>query len=287
MNQEGYTTSYQYDAIGNLLETTNPDGTTQQYVFNALGEVTSSTEPTATRSLTPTTRTASSRPRTCPTARRTPTPMTPRQHAHGRRPRRGLVVHLQQPGPADDYRRALRHAHGAYGIDGNVTQIVDQTGFTTNYLYDAVGRLSELTDASGNLIESYTYDPAGNIVSEAKGNGTSTTYQYNADGDVTQITNLAPGGVDQLSDDLCLQRGRRGHLDDHRRCDDDLRVRCRRRTDFGVLARRHDPLRLRPDGNRTSMTDNGVVTNYAQRRQRVHEHQVRLTRTISTTPTAT
>ena len=45
MNQEGYTTSYQYDANGNLLETTNPDGTTQQYVYNALGEVTSSTDP--------------------------------------------------------------------------------------------------------------------------------------------------------------------------------------------------------------------------------------------------
>ena len=34
-----------------------------------------------------------------------------------------------------------------YGIDGNITQIVDQTGFTVNYDYDAVGRLSELTDA--------------------------------------------------------------------------------------------------------------------------------------------
>ena len=30
--------------------------------------------------------------------------------------------------------------------------MVDQTGFTINYSYDAAGRLAELTDGSGNLI---------------------------------------------------------------------------------------------------------------------------------------
>ena len=42
-----------------------------------------------------------------------------------------------------------------YVVDGNIAQIVDQTGFTTNYLYDSVGRLSELTDANDDLIEMY------------------------------------------------------------------------------------------------------------------------------------
>ena len=45
-----------------------------------------------------------------------------------------------------------------YGIDGNITQMVNQPSFTTNYLYDAVGRLAKLTDAGGNLIELYSYD---------------------------------------------------------------------------------------------------------------------------------
>ena len=54
--------------------------------------------------------------------------------------------------------------------------------------------MSELTDANGNLIESYSYDSAGKLASENKGNGTSTTYPYNADGDVTQITNLHRAG---------------------------------------------------------------------------------------------
>ena len=71
---------------------------------------------------------------------------------------------------------------------------MDQTGFIANYDYDAVGRLSGLTDANNNLIESYYYDPAGNLASETKGNGTSTNYAYDADGDITQITNLAPDG---------------------------------------------------------------------------------------------
>ena len=45
----------------------------------------------------------------------------------------------------------------------------------------------------GDLIESYSYDPAGNVISETKGNGTSTTYAYNADGAITGITNLHGG----------------------------------------------------------------------------------------------
>jgi uncharacterized protein RhaS with RHS repeats len=52
--------------------------------------------------------------------------------------------------------------------------MTDQTGFTVAYQYDALGRLSRLTDGGSNLIVSYTYDAAGRLAREQFGNGTST-----------------------------------------------------------------------------------------------------------------
>ena len=80
----------------------------------------------------------------------------------------------------------------AYNTIGQRTQSVDQTGFTVNYTYDALGRLQELTDGNGNLIVQYTYDAAGNLIQQDNGNGTFTVYTYDGDGDVLSITNYAP-----------------------------------------------------------------------------------------------
>ncbi len=80
----------------------------------------------------------------------------------------------------------------SYNTVGQRTQSVDQTGYTINYSYDTLCRLSELTDGSGNLIVKYTYDAAGNLIQTDNGNGTFTVYTYDADGDVLSITNYAP-----------------------------------------------------------------------------------------------
>ena len=160
VNQEGYATSYQYDPNGNLTETVNPDGTTQQYVYNSLGEVTSSTDPDG-QTITYAYNTNGQL-----TAENLPggTSDTYTYDSHGNM--------LTADGPGGDWSftynsqnlpTTIVEPYGTltvqYGIDGNITQIVDQTGFTVNYEYDAVGRLSELTDGSGNLIESYTLRP--------------------------------------------------------------------------------------------------------------------------------
>ena len=168
-----------------------------------------------------------------------------------------------------------------YGIDGNITQIVDQTGFTVNYVYDAVGRLSELTDASGNLIESYTYDPAGNVISETKGNGTSTTYQYNADGDITQITNLAPGG--SINSQMTYAYNAVGEVTSM--TTGGVTTTYGYDAD-GELTSASSPgdtilYAYDPDGNRTSVTDNGVVTNYVS--NDVNEYTSTTTNGVTTT----
>ncbi len=263
VNQNGYSTSYAYDRFGNLLEQTNPDGTTQHYVYNALGEVTSSTDQDGQT-------------------------ITYAYNANGQLSNenlpggtsytytydsRGNMLTADSPGGdwsftfnSGNLPTSIVEPFGTltveYDIDGNVTHIVDQTGFTESYIYDAVGRLSEVTDGSGNLIESYSYDPAGNLSSETKGNGTSTTYEYDADGDVTEITNLAPGKTtnsqmsytyDAVGDVTSMTTGAVTTAYSYD-ADGEL---VSASTPGDKLLYAYDP-----DGNRTSVTDNGVVTNY-------------------------
>jgi RHS repeat-associated protein len=282
VNQEGYITNYQYDASGNLLETTNPDGTSQQYVYNSLGEVTSSTDPDG-QTITYVYNTSGQL-----TAEGLPdgTSDTYTYDPNGNM--------LTADSPAGDWTftynsqnlpTTIVEPYGTltvqYGIDGNITQIVDQTGFTVNYEYNAIGMLSELTDASGNLIESYTYDPAGNLLSETKGNGTSTTYQYDADGDITEITNLAPSGsinsqmayaYNAVGEVTSMTTG--GVTTAYEYDADGELVSASSPGDKTLYA--YDP-----DGNRTSVTDNGVVTNYVS--NDVNEYTSSTTNGVTTT----
>jgi RHS repeat-associated protein len=80
----------------------------------------------------------------------------------------------------------------AYNTIGQRTQSVDQTGFTVNYTYDALGRLQRSSDGNNNLIAQYIYDAAGNLIQQNNGNGTFTVYTYDANANVLSITNYAP-----------------------------------------------------------------------------------------------
>jgi len=86
-----------------------------------------------------------------------------------------------------------------YNSLGQQVQMTDQTGFTTGYSYDALGRLSKVTDGSGGLIAQYSYDAAGRLSGGQFGNGTMTDYTYIADDLVKSITKLAPDGSVQSS----------------------------------------------------------------------------------------
>ena len=263
VNQQGYTTRYYYDASGNLLETLNPDSTTQHYAYNALGEVTSSTDPngqlitytynTNAQLATETLPKGTSTSYTYDSLGNMKTADSPSGDWSFAYNSQNLPTTITEPYGSLTVR---------YGLDGNITQIVDQTGFTTNYVYDTVGRLSELTDANDDLIESYAYDPAGNIVSETKGNGTSTTYRYNRDGAVTEITSLAPGGA--INSQMTYTYGAVGQVATMTTggvtttygydADGELASAS---SSEGTILYAYDP-----DGNRTSVTDNGVVTDY-------------------------
>jgi RHS repeat-associated protein len=81
--------------------------------------------------------------------------------------------------------------HFTYNAQGQRTQSVDQDGFKVNYAYDALGRLSTLTDGSNNSIVHYTYNSVGQLSRKDNGNGTYTTYAYDAARNLTSIVDYA------------------------------------------------------------------------------------------------
>jgi RHS repeat-associated protein len=78
-----------------------------------------------------------------------------------------------------------------YNAQGQRTRTVDQDGITINYAYDALGRLSGLTDGSNSSIVQYTYNNLGQVVEKTSGNGTHTTYAYDGDGNLISEVNFA------------------------------------------------------------------------------------------------
>ena len=72
-----------------------------------------------------------------------------------------------------------------YDFNGNMTEKIDRKG-TTSYNYDKLNRLEKVTE-TGNKITSYTYDKAGNRLTQTA-NGKTTTYTYDNRNRLTATT---------------------------------------------------------------------------------------------------
>jgi RHS repeat-associated protein len=68
-----------------------------------------------------------------------------------------------------------------YDALGRVSARTDANGKTTQYGYDAIGRLTSVTDALGQ-ITSYAYDEVGNRISQTDANTHTTNYAYDQRG---------------------------------------------------------------------------------------------------------
>jgi RHS repeat-associated protein len=151
----GRTVGSTYDARGLLTSQTFSDGTSASYTYNAHRDLTSATNAWGTETFT-----------------------------YDAADRLTKVA----------YSDGLSLAY-TYNADGQVAQEVDQTGYATNYAYDALGELSTVTDATGTVAARYTYDAAGREARVDLGNGTYTLYTYDRDGRVLTIVNDAPDGT--------------------------------------------------------------------------------------------
>ncbi len=137
LNANGQAIGYTYNADGLVATETFADGTSYTYTYNVHGNLTSATD--AQGNVT--------------------------TFVYGDSSNPDLLTEVEYPDGT--------WLKFSYNVVGQRTQSVDQTGFTVNYTYDSLGRLSELTDGSGNLIVQYTYDTAGNLIQKDNGNGTA------------------------------------------------------------------------------------------------------------------
>ena len=143
-----HTTTYSYDAFGDLLSTTDPLGHSTTTAYDADRNPISVTD--ANGHTTRTTYDANNRPTAVTRADGTTLANT-------------------------------------YDADGNLTAQTNAAGAATTYAYDAVNRRINATDPLHH-VTSYAYDPAGNLVSLTDAASNVTTEGYDAGNRLTAVS---------------------------------------------------------------------------------------------------
>jgi YD repeat-containing protein len=98
------------------------------------------------------------------------------------------------PGPADDVITAY-----TYTSQGLVDTMTDPLGRVTDYDYDLLGRLIQVTMAQGTPDEGvmqYEYDAAGNVTATVDPNGNRTQLEYDLMNRLTRVVEADPDGAD-------------------------------------------------------------------------------------------
>jgi RHS repeat-associated protein len=154
VNRRGQTVAYEYNSAGQTTRETFADGSHNDYAYNSHGNMTSATDASGATTF-----------------------------------QYDAADHMTQVTYPDG--RFLSFTYNAIGLR---TQMADQDGFTVKYVRDQARRLWELTDASDNVLVTYTYDAAGRLIGQDNANGTYTTWDYDANGQMLHLVNHAPGG---------------------------------------------------------------------------------------------
>jgi RHS repeat-associated protein len=211
INGTNYGTSYTYDRQGNQLTITNPDGSAVAYTYGTGGLVTNVQEKesgggfaniVSSIDYSPTDKVATQTDANGAATVNTYDP-TKLYRLSSMVTTTGGSTHIQ----SSTY---------AYDNNGNITQAIDSSAtngaITVNYTYDGLNRLltasSSNASSGGNYLQTFTYDPVGNILSGPAGtytygggsaytdpdavtkitNGTSTTFAYDNNGNLTNAS---------------------------------------------------------------------------------------------------
>jgi len=212
------TTTYTYDALGDITSTTDPLGHTSTATFDANGNQTSSTDAlgqTTTTTYGPmseiTSHTDALGRVSSATYDGSGNPLSATQPSGAKiqmsydsvgdllslTDQLGHTYNLSysNPGPPTEIVDPLGHDESlSYDENNNLTSIDDQYGDRTSFAYDADGRLTSTTDPTGG-VTSRTYDAQGNVASTTDANGNTTTYAYDPAGQLTAITDPDNGTV--------------------------------------------------------------------------------------------
>lgn len=208
MSRAGLTWAYRYNAVGQLLESTDPAGLTTVRTYDDARRLTAIAYPDGSKlTLTP--------------------------NALGAITNQTLTladgsVVLQQDAGYDELGRLLSAATTqgtnkyAYDANGNVTSgvdgrqqawsqqydalnrlatYVDTAGKSTGYRYNTQGQLAKLTDANGG-VTSYTYDDTSQRLTQQSPDTGLTTYTHDEANNVTSITDARNTLITQKFDAL-------------------------------------------------------------------------------------
>lgn len=171
-------TTYSYDAYGRLTSIARNDGTSVVYAYDALGRVTQATAGSFVRTF-----------------------------AYD-----SCTNGIGQMCSASDMSGSVSYAYDAMGRVTGQTSLIDGSGFTTGWTYDAQGRLTQLTYPNGdklnysyldgrlsdvtstvagvttNVVTGIDYQPMGPITYWLYGNGLPRVFSYDRDLRLTSIS---------------------------------------------------------------------------------------------------
>jgi len=190
----GNTTSYQYDALGQITRITLGDGSWLHYTWDAARRLTAIENPLGER---------------------IEYAFDALGNRIGETIKSGGTIRYQQQRIYDELGRLIKQLgangqthHYSYDVEDNLTGSTNALGYITNHSYDALNRLANTQDALGgianvhhdaqdrpvsisdprNITTTYEYDALGNLGARHSPDSGTTIYQHDAAGNITQST---------------------------------------------------------------------------------------------------
>lgn len=147
------TTEYTYDLEGNLTSIKDPAGRIESFIYDTAGRLTAYTSPGGN------------------------------QRSYNYDQLNQLVKKSYSDAQGTSTDDAVLYA---YDSSGQRISMVDTTG-TSTYEYDALGRLTSVSDGNGHTI-GYAYSESGNLKEMTYADGTKVSYEYDLNDNLTRVT---------------------------------------------------------------------------------------------------
>ncbi|MBP2001376.1 RHS repeat-associated protein [Paenibacillus shirakamiensis] len=181
--------TYQYDAVGNVLESVDPNGNVQKFEYDALNRLVAVNQPDGARLATTYDAMGRILTQIDGAGGLTSTEYDVLGQLISTTDSNGAKIESQY----DDAGRIVRQVDAnnlatTTSLDnmGRVIRITNPLGQSISYQYDVAGLMTKVTDANG-VSRSFTYDEVGRVVTETDGLGYVTAYDYDVLGNKIKL----------------------------------------------------------------------------------------------------